>query len=478
MARQSGLYTRWSREMRRSALFRPGERVGVAVSGGPDSILLLDFMKDFARDFGLTLAAVHFNHHLRGEESDADERFVRERAERLGIEYLGGEADVAREAREKHRNLEAAARDLRYRFFFSLVDRGKLAKVATAHTANDQAETVLLRLLRGTGTRGLGGIYPALDGKIVRPFLNVTRAEVERELRGRRLEWRLDSTNLNPQNRRNKVRLELLPLLAKDFNPEIVSLFKDLASRARDDEEYLEQQARERARPWRVREGAEEKIPVRPVVEFPPAVARRVLRQMVLAVRGHLKGITYEHIESLRRFAAHGQSGRKLLLAGGLEARREFDWLVLAPCQTGASHSDFSFPVRVPGEVSVSSLGLVFRFKILGPLERPRAYNVSDGPGLDPRKLSQPLVLRNWRAGDRFRMAGSRRAHPLKELFARRKLPLEQRRVWPVLVSGEDIVWARGFPPGSDWAASPGSEELVVLVEEMGRERQGEQKTK
>jgi tRNA(Ile)-lysidine synthase len=471
MARQSALYTRWSLEMRRSEFFRPGDRAGVAVSGGPDSILLLDFMKDFARDFGLTLAAVHFNHHLRGEESDADEGFVRERAERLGIEYLGGEADVARQAREKRSNLEATARDLRYRFFFSLVNRGKLATVATAHTANDQAETVLLRLLRGTGTRGLGGIYPALDGKIVRPFLNVTRAEVEQELGERRLEWRVDSTNLNPQNRRNKIRLELLPRLAKDFNPEIVGLLTDLAARARDDEDYLEQQARERALPWRVREGAEEKIPVRPVVEFPPAIARRVLRQMALAVRGHLKGITYEHIESLRRFVAHGQSGRKLLLAGGLEARKEFDWLILAPRPTGISHADYSIPVRVPGEVSVSSLGLIFRFKILGPLKRPRAYNGSEGQGLDPRKLSQPLVLRNWRAGDRFRMAGSRRAHHLKELFARRKMPLEQRKVWPVLVSGEEIVWARGFPPGSDWAASLGSEELVVSVEEMAEER-------
>ncbi len=473
MARQSGLYTRWAREMRRSEFFRPGDRVGVAVSGGPDSMLLLDFMKDLARDSGLTLVVVHFNHHLRGAESDADERFVRERSVQLGIEFLRGEADVAAEAREKRRNLEATARDLRYRFFFSLVNQRKLDKVATAHTANDQAETVLLRLLRGTGTRGLGGIYPVLDGKVVRPFLNVTRAEVERELRERKLEWRVDSSNLNPRNRRNQIRMELLPLLQEKFNPEIVGLLKDLADRARDDEEYLEQQARDRGRPWRVREGQEEKIPARPLVEFPPAIARRVLRQMVLATRGTLKGISYQHIESLRRFAAHGQSGRKLVLKGGLEARKEFDWLILAPYQADEFGAPFSYPVNVPGEVCVPSLGLTFRFKIVGPDDRPQAYNVSGGLGLDPGKLSQPLVLRSWRAGDRYQVAGSQKRCNLRELLARRKIPLGQRKHWPVLVSGEEIVWVRNFPPAAGAVASPTAKQLLIAVEEISTEREG-----
>jgi len=478
MARQAELYTRWSHEIRRSEFFRPGDRVGVAVSGGPDSILLLEFMKDFSRQSGLSLAVVHFNHHLRGAESDSDERFVRERADQLGVEYLRGEADVTAEARQKRRNLEAAARDLRYRFFFSLVNQGKLDKVATAHTANDQAETVLLRLLRGTGTRGLGGIYPVLDGKVVRPFLNVTRAEVEHELRERKLEWRVDSTNLNPQNRRNKVRMELLPLLQRDFNPEIISLLKELADRARDDEEYLEQQARERARPWRVREGQEEKAAARPFVEFPPAIGRRVLRQMVLATRGHLKGTSYQHIESLRRFVAHGQSGRRLVLPGGLEARKEFGWLILAPRPSSESEAQFSYPVRVPGEVSVPRLGLTFRFKIVGPEERTRAYNSGGGVQLDARKLSQPLVLRSWRAGDRFRTAGSQKARPLKELFAERKIPLGQRKVWPLLVSGEEIVWVRDFQPAGGGAGSSAANQLWVSVEQVVRERQGVPKTK
>ena len=202
---------------------------------------------------------------------------------------MGGEADVARVARDKKRNLEATARELRYRFFFSLVDQGRLDKVVTAHTANDQAETVLMRLLRGAGTRGLSGIYPLLEGKVARPFLDLTRTEIMREMEARRLEFRIDSTNLDSRLRRNKIRRELLPLLEREFNPAVIPLLKSHADRARDEEAFLEQQARERSRPWRLREGAEEKISVRALAGFPPAIQRRVLRQMLQSVRPGLR---------------------------------------------------------------------------------------------------------------------------------------------------------------------------------------------
>ena len=462
-SRQSDTYSRWSLEVQRAGFFHAGDRIGVAVSGGPDSILLLTYMNQLAREVGLTLAVVHFNHHLRGAESDADERFVRERAGQLGIDFLLGQADVARVAREKRRNLEAAARELRYRFFVSLVNQGRLDKVATAHTANDQAETVLLRLLRGAGTRGLGGIYPVLDGKVIRPFLNVTRAEVEQDLKKRKLEWRLDSSNLNPKFRRNKIRQELLPLLQREFNPEVIHALKELSDRARDDEAYLEEQARERAHAWRVHEGQEERIPIRPLTEFPAALGRRVLRQMIMTSRGNLRGITYKHIEALRRFTHSAQSGRKLALPGGWEARKEFDWLIIGP--EAKDVSNFRYSVQVPGEITIPQLGLTFRFKIVGPEGVPKAYNASGWIGLHPLNSSGPLVLRNWRAGDRYRALGSVRVRNLKELFARRKIPRAQRKVWPVLTCGEEIVWVKDFPPANEVAAPLDSRQVLIRVD-------------
>jgi len=466
MSRQADLYSRWALDMRRNEQFRPGERLGVAVSGGPDSALLLEFMLRLARETGLTLAVVHFNHHLRGGESDEDERFVRELAGERGLEFLRGEANVAEVAREQRRNLEATARELRYRFFFSLVSQGKLDKVATAHTANDQAETVLLRLLRGAGTGGLGGIYPILEGKVVRPFLSVRRAEIEAEVGKRKLGTRLDSTNSDTRLRRNKIRRELLPLLEEEFNPRVVMLLKEASDRARDDEAYLEQQARERAHAWRVHEGAEDKIPVRPLLDFPPAIARRVLRQMIFSVRGSARGVTYAHLEAVLRFARQAQSGRSLALPGGVVARMEFDWLVVGPKPQARADGEFSYAVVAPGQVAVSQLGLTFRFEIVGPEALEKSYNWCEKAGLDPQKLSGELVLRNWHAGDCFRPLGSRKTWKLKELFQSQRIPVAQRKLWPVLESGTEIVWVRGFPPASPAAAVPGSKQVMVIREE------------
>jgi tRNA(Ile)-lysidine synthase len=422
-------------------------------------------MKALAGEVGLTVAAVHFNHHLRGAESDGDEALVRNLATSLQIDYLRGEAEVARVARERRGNIEAVARELRYRYFFSLVDQDRLDLVATAHTANDQAETVLMRLLRGTGTRGLGGIYPLLEGKVVRPFLGLTRTEVMQEVAARGIPYRVDSSNVSTSLRRNKVRMELLPLLAKEYNPQIIPLLNQFADRARDDEACLERLARDRSHPWRVREGREERIPIRALVEFPPALARRVLRQMLQIVRGSSHGLTHAHIESLRRFAAEAQSGKVQTLPGGVKARKEFSWLVVGPKSSEPAGGDFSYPVTFPGKLAVHELGCLFHFKILNREDPGKAYNLNKLVCLDPQKLLGELELRNWRAGDKFCPIGSRGVRKLKELFRERKIPEVRRKGWPVLLCAGQIVWVRGFPPGKGAAASEQAP-LVLIVEE------------
>lgn len=464
--RMSDLYRRWSSGMRKARLFRPGERVGVAVSGGADSVLLLHFMHRLAGEFGLHLAVAHFNHRLRGPESDADEQFVRQQAESLGVEFIRGEADVAKVARERHRNLEATARELRYRFFFSLVNQGKVNKVLTAHTANDQAETVLLRVLRGSGAKGLGGIYPALEGKVARPFLRLTRAEIEAELGRRQLNFRVDSSNRDTRFLRNRVRADLLPLLERSYNPRIVARLSDLADRARDDEAYLESQATERARAWRIREGGEERIPVRALAQFPPALARRTLRQMIAAVRGHLRGVTHSHVEALLRLAVESQSGRSLALPNGLVVSKEFNWLRISARPHDLTRAGYSYAVEVPGEVAVPELGVAFRFQITNRSEAEMAYNANEGWSVDLSKLEGKLLLRSWRAGDSLQPAGCRRGRKVKELFQRRKIPLGERALWPVLECGNSVIWVRGFPPDRRVAVSLDTERALTVVEE------------
>lgn len=452
--------------MGRARFFHPGARVGVAVSGGPDSVLLLNFLHKLSRDMGFTVAVVHFNHHLRGPESDGDAKFVRGQAHELGLPFLLGEARVAEEARKRHRNLEATARELRYRFFLGLVRQGRVDQVATAHTMDDQAETVLINLLRGTGTKGLGGIHPKVEGKILRPFLSLTRSEVESALQEQKLPFRVDSTNLDPGFRRNKIRHSLLPLLEREYNPEVKRLLSGLSDRARDEEAYLEQQAREQAGAWRVREGGAERIPRRLLADLPIALARRVLRQAVQEVTGSLQGISYRHLEALREFALKSQSGRKLLLPRGLEARTEFDWLILSSRKKESAVAVFAHPAAFPGTISVAEIGRLFTLKMVDSKEIPRDYNRGVWPELDPQTLPARLVFRNWREGDRYCPAGHRKSVRVKELFRRNKVPRDERSLWPVLDSERGVVCVRGLP-AAGWAAKGKARGKVLLIEEM-----------
>jgi tRNA(Ile)-lysidine synthase len=454
-------YVRWRLAMRRSRLFRPGERIGIAVSGGPDSILLLDFASVYAGEAGVTLSIVHFNHHLRGAESDADELFVRQRARELGLEFHSSGAGVAGIARAKKRNLEATARELRYSFFFGLVRQGKLDKVATAHTANDQAETVLLRLVRGAGTRGLGGIHPVLEGGVVRPFLTLTRAEVEAEVALRGLDYRADSSNRETRFARNRLRERVLPLLESEFNPRVVEALAAFADHARDDDVFLQEQARERSQAWLRREGGTLRIPAGRLSEFPPAIARRILRQMVAeALHGGARApgpvaISHAEMEDLLRLAAEGQSGKRMTLGVGVEVRKEFEWLVIGGRQRedglpSSRASGFRHVIRPPTTVAITQIGLRLRFGFADTIDAntlEAEYNDNEAVWLDSLNPAAPLILRSWRAGDRFHALGSTNPVKLKELFQRRRIPAAERAWWPVLESAGRIVWVRGFVP-------------------------------
>jgi tRNA(Ile)-lysidine synthase len=465
MPTSTDLYNRWLAETRKHSFARAGDRIGAAVSGGPDSVLMLDFLSRMAGDVGFQLAVVHFNHHLRATESNEDESFVRSLADRYGVPFFRGEARVAEEARKRRRNLEATARDLRYRFFLGLIRQGKVDIVATAHTLDDQAETVLLHILRGTGTRGMGGIHRVFQNKVIRPLLGLTRAEIAEETGKRNLPFRVDSTNVDTRFRRNKVRMELLPILEKEYNPEIKRLLSELATRAREDEGYLDQQARERAGAWRLREDGAEKISRTALRSMPPALARRVLRQMLSEVGSSLAGVTHRHIEAIYRFALESQSGKKLQLPRGLAARTEFDWLILLPEEGNKGPLEFVYNVVVPCTISVAEIGRNVTFKIVGAEDDDRGYNGQEWPKLDPLKMPARLVLRNWRQGDRYCPSGSQKSVKLKELFRRHRVPRSKRAHWPVLDSDEGIVCVRGLPAAA-WAAAKKESDRVLVIHE------------
>jgi tRNA(Ile)-lysidine synthase len=444
-------------------LLRPGDRTGVAVSGGADSVALLRMLAEAKAESGVVLSVVHFNHQLRGQESDADEQFVRDLAASLDLEVHVSQADTARFAREKELSLEAAARELRYSFFGKLITSGLLDKVATAHTLDDQAETVLLRVFRGTGTSGLSGIHPKLivgqkagpkaaDWKgIVRPFLNVRRRHIEAYLRDLNQPWRTDSTNLETTFTRNRLRHELLPHIASGFNPEIVEALANLAEIARAEDEFWSAQTAEAF----VRVYRNQQLQVPELLKLPLALQRRVLRLAAIQ-----SGVTLDFHHSERVLAQLAKSHGEIEIPGGVRAMVTPQALRFEATGPQAKPCGYSYRLAIPGEIDVAELGIRVR-AIVGSGSDPR-YNGEPGLALD--RLPGELLLRNWRPGDRFWPAHTRAARKVKELLQERHLPSREKALWPVALAGEEIVWMRGFAVASPYVAKQGKAVAVDVV--------------
>ena len=233
----AALITRVLNTISRHAMLRAGERIGVAVSGGSDSVSLLRILHEVCKEQGIRLAVLHFNHGLRGADSEGDERFVIGLATHLGLPFFSSGGDVAGVARAKHWNLEDAGRRLRYEFFAGLVAGGRIDRVAVAHTADDQAESVLARILRGTGPSGLAAIYP-VNGHVIRPLLEVRRPETRDYLQCLGQPWREDASNYDQTRLRSRLRHQVLPILEREIQPSVVAHLSRLAARSREDEAF------------------------------------------------------------------------------------------------------------------------------------------------------------------------------------------------------------------------------------------------
>jgi tRNA(Ile)-lysidine synthase len=448
----------------RHGMLAPGQRVGVAVSGGADSVCLLVVLRELAPRWGLALSVLHLNHRLRGGESDADEKYVGDLASQFGLEMHSARADVLAMAASCGDNLEQAARRARREFFLGFLERGALDRVALGHTRSDQAETVLFRFLRGAGTAGLAGMRPVTPEGLVRPLLDIDRAEVEQFLRDRGIAWREDASNRDPRFARNRIRHDLLPRLAQE-NPALAATLARLAVVAADEERYWDAEIDRVVQNHLILQPPAVLFRVDWIAGLDRAVARRAIRRAVRAAKGDLRSIDMEHVERILELTATSE-GSARLQAPGLDVFRSFDWVRLAP-PAAAAPRDYELAAPVPGCVELpggrSSLSLELEpaAAVTGS-----AYN-EDGARLDWGRTSGALRIRNWRPGDRYRPVGHASETKIKFLFQQARTPLWERRLWPVMTRGDAIVWAAKFGPAADYAAS-GETRSVLRVRERG----------
>lgn len=445
------LLQRVAAAIERHAMFASARRIGVAVSGGADSVCLLHLLRELGAP---CLTVLHLDHRLRGEESRADAAFVRELAIGFGLPLISREASLPPDG-----NLEQNARQARLAFFQEAIASGAADRVAVGHTRSDQAETVLFRLLRGTGMPGLAGIRPVTADGIVRPLIDVERDEVEAHLRERGLAWREDSTNSSRRFARNRLRHELLPQLTRDWNPELVAALARIADQAIAEEEWW---AAEIARISTGRLAAKDGAVVAEasaIGGLPDAVARRLVRRGMELAKGDLLGVEFHHIDDVVRLA-RSKVGRGRVQAPGLDICRSFNHIRFGAAQSGG----FRLPAPVPGRVRIPGTNRAICLELIEKAETWAGYECvyNDGMGfVDWGRVSGSLELRSWAPGDRYQPKGNSGVQKFKTLFQNARVPSWERIHWPVLADGNGVVWTRRFGPAASLA--PGPESRVVL---------------
>lgn len=464
--------------IRKYQMLTSNTRLVVAVSGGPDSATLLDLLFRLRPKYDLRLSVAHLNHGLRGREADLEAEWVKKFASKLGIPVISDTFNVSALAKEKRLSLEEAGRRARYDFLEEVANRMGASKIALAHTASDQAETLLMRLMRGSGLDGLSAIPPIRD-KIIRPLIEVFRGEIQDYCRENSLQPCFDSSNMETSFLRNRVRLNLIPYLSQEYGDQIERILFQTTNLLRQDSEYLKKET-ERV----FRSVLEEKRSEGLVLNeeklscLHPALQRRVLRKAIEKIKGDLKEIAFDHIVSIVELyetkkpgqldLPHGLAIRhryvNLLIKKGKEKSLTFVRNLVIPGTTKLTELNLALDtelISASSEVSPQKdrpkrLGQQFissgrwgSLRSLASVKKIKSDQISDFPEpeawFDLDKLEKPLYLRTREDGDRFHPLGMKGSKKIKDFFIDVKIPLEQRKRIPLLISKDKLVWIVGY---------------------------------
>ncbi len=407
-------------------MFSHGATVGVAVSGGRDSVCLLDVLDALRNSLNIELLVLHVNHRLR-PESEEEEQFVRGLAASRGLKCLVDHPML------DTGNLEQSARQARLHFF----EQAPCTNVATGHTRSDQAETVLFRFLRGTGTAGLAGVRP-VNGRLVRPLIEIDREWVNAWVATRQLAYREDSSNEDQRFSRNRIRHSLLPMLEREWNPRLVAGLAGLAEIASGEDAYLESQIP----PVTQEEDGAVVIEAAVLKKLPIALARRMVRRAIQRVKGDLLRIEFEHVERVLNLGR----GHDRVILPGVDIMSSFEWIRFGHLRSyPAEPRNWQYAVSTESSIEIPG-GQVVSISLNEP---PCRYNEVVSKVLLPT-LNEPLILRNWRPGDQFRIAAHAEPTNIKVLFQRFRIPLWERRNWPVLETPAGIKWSGEFGSASE----------------------------
>jgi len=437
------------------SMLKRGDHLVVAVSGGPDSVALLHILARLRNEYQLHLTTAHLHHGLRTGEADRDEAFVRRLSAEMGIACVCRRADVRALQRKSGRSLEETGREERYRFLQAAAERCGAMKIAVGHHRDDQAETVLLHLLRGSGMGGLRGILPVRDGRIIRPLLNVGRTEILEFLRNEGIPYMTDSSNESIMFLRNRIRNELIPELTSRYNPRLIEALCRMADLFRREDHYLREVVRQTIGGWAA--GGDFGNVAIPLAEFRAlheAIQGRIMKCLLESAAPSQNGIGCRNIESVLILARRDDCQYLSLdLPFGIVVERERGILRIrkrGERRVGrkrierATTSRYEYKVEIPTTVYLDEIGLMVRLEWSAKPTLNEMLRRPEIGFMDYDRLVLPLVLRNMRPGDRINPLGLGGTKKLNEYFIDRKIAATRRREIPLLVDAESIVWIGG----------------------------------
>jgi len=441
-------------------MFSEGDAVLAAVSGGADSITLAHVLHILAAEYSLRLGIAHLNHCLRGEAADRDADFVADFAAGLNLRCFIEKKDVPALRRTGHLSLEEAARKARYDFYHRIAAAHGFNKVALGHHSNDNAELLLLNLLRGSGPLGLSGIPPVRAGKIVRPLVRLKRSEIIAYAAEKKLAYVTDASNADLAFRRNRIRHQLIPELANNYNPRIVDTLNRLAVILRDEEQWIEDSLEPAYQQCVTAKGAASvTLDLAGLDKLAVAVRRRLLRKAIFAVKQNRRRIGLLHIDAILDLTANGPVNGRLSLPERIQVQRDAAVLTITKIsrekfarvgkidKRAAPHPiAYQYSISSPGTtITITEADVSVKLVEIKPDELPDFQNVGRNSAFfDLDCLQFPLVIRSNQPGDRFSPLGINGTQTIKKYFSNHKIPAGRRHRYPVLLSGDKIIWLAG----------------------------------
>lgn len=443
-------------------LIQKGDKIVLGLSGGPDSVCLLHVLNRLKKDFNIEIYAAHLNHQIRGIEAQKDALYASKLCEDMGIIFFVKSINVPKYCENEGLSLEEGARKLRYEMFYEIKDKIKANKIAIGHNLNDQAETVMMRIMRGTGLKGLKGIDYIRDNCIIRPILDVERNEIEEYCEAYNLNPRIDKTNLENIYTRNKIRLDLLPYMKDNFNSNVIESIVRMSNSLKSDNDYIEKEAEAKFREVsNIKEKGFVEINLDDFVCLHDAIKVRVLRNSIKHILGDTNFVDQRHIEDIMSLEDNSKVNKMLTLPRNIFVYRKKDSIILTNEEIVNEEIEFYYNVPSNGFIKIKELKQIIETQVMS-IDRYKSMKLDNSSkGFDFNKVKGGIVIRSRRQGDKIKLAmGSKK---VKDLFIDLKIPREERCKIPIITDSEGIICVGDYKISENYKIDENTKEVLKI---------------